>query len=312
MKNINLKNIKFLILNSLADCETDRFKTSLILNDDGKKQQKNIDQIRDFFELCQDQWPTKRQNAKDLMQKMNEKLSSINHRSKILSPNLKDRQAGWDEWFVDLGLVTLGNFREENKPTLLLTQYQHCSTGVACGTWQLLHYLSCCVDDQHVKKTIKTIVNFIGNFFHCGGCREDFRKRAGVDKTTNTDLAEGIFRPRPYKKISTSDELILWLWKTHNDVSEHLATNKGLSKPTDLFGDKPKIQFPTKASIESFDDESKDVCIQQPYKNPDTLDTTWFKASWKYTNLYNETSVLNYLKTIYDTDNISLTGRVQI
>jgi len=87
------------------------------------------------------------------------------------------------------------------------------------------------------------IANFISTHFPCIGCRKDFSQRIGKTQTK--------LQSRDPSKISENDDLIIWLWKLHNDVNETLMKDRGLDSMQ--FGDVenfPKRIWPDERTTE--------------------------------------------------------------
>jgi hypothetical protein len=75
------------------------------------------------------------------------------------------------------------------------------------------------------------ISDFISTHFPCSGCRTDFRQRIGI--TRESGKLEIIIRDPA--RIKNSDDLIIWLWKIHNDVNETLMREPGIDSRVKIF-----------------------------------------------------------------------------
>lgn len=118
--------------------------------------------------------------------------------------------------------------------------------GKPCSLWMTFHTMTVGgLNSSNVANMMRSIKDYIVNFFSCTSCAENFAK-----ETANLDEEIG----------QTDKDAILYLWKIHNEV------NKRLSKEVDHVLDPrhPKIQFPGKALCENcrsdqqltkFDDE---------------------------------------------------------
>lgn len=109
--------------------------------------------------------------------------------------------------------------------------------GYPCSLWQLFHTMTVFALEHESKNlqihknaldanagVLTAIFGYIGNFFSCQECRENFMRDAD-DLTTQT----ASLRNR---------DAVLWLWRMHNGVNRRLAG--------DITEDEgnPKVQFP--------------------------------------------------------------------
>ncbi|XP_078429267.1 sulfhydryl oxidase 1-like [Wolffia australiana] len=78
--------------------------------------------------------------------------------------------------------------------------------GFSCGLWILLHSLTVRVRDDESALTFTTICDFIHNFFLCEDCRRHFY-----------GMCSSVGAPP-----NNTRKLVLWLWRTHNQVNERL------------------------------------------------------------------------------------------
>ena len=100
--------------------------------------------------------------------------------------------------------------------------------------WKLLHVMSIygpkkSKDFSNAANYSFLISDFISTHFPCFGCRNDFRKRIGKEQNS------GKLPIRDPKMIKNDDDLIIWLWKIHNDVNKTLMEEPGLDSMQ--FGD---------------------------------------------------------------------------
>jgi hypothetical protein len=56
--------------------------------------------------------------------------------------------------------------------------------------------------------------------FPCVGCRQDFSQRVGKSR--------GNLKVRNPSQVNNNDDLIIWLWKLHNDVNQTLMNDQAL------------------------------------------------------------------------------------
>lgn len=105
--------------------------------------------------------------------------------------------------------------------------------GKPCSLWMTFHTMTVGgLNSSNVANMMRSIKDYIVNFFSCTSCAENFAK-----ETANLDEEIG----------QTDKDAILYLWKIHNKV------NKRLSKEVDHVLDPrhPKIQFPGKELCEN-------------------------------------------------------------
>ena len=89
------------------------------------------------------------------------------------------------------------------------------------------------------------ISDFVSAHFPCSGCRTDFRQRIGKTRESAK------LKIRDPAEIKNNDDLIIWLWKIHNDVNETLMREPGLDSTQ--FGDVenfPKRIWPDRNATE--------------------------------------------------------------
>ncbi|CAN6446050.1 unnamed protein product [Victoria cruziana] len=89
--------------------------------------------------------------------------------------------------------------------------------GFSCGLWVLLHSLSVRVDDAESHLAFSTICNFIHHFFICEECRQNFY-----------EMCSSVSSP-----FNRTQDFALWLWRTHNNVSERLMKEEAALKTGD-------------------------------------------------------------------------------
>ncbi|KAF3495947.1 hypothetical protein DY000_02057646 [Brassica cretica] len=82
--------------------------------------------------------------------------------------------------------------------------------GFSCGLWILMHSLSVRIEDGESQFAFTALCDFINNFFMCDECRRHFHDMCLSVKT-------------PFKKAR---DVVLWLWSTHNKVSERLKKDE--------------------------------------------------------------------------------------
>lgn len=162
---------------------------------------------------------------------------------------------------------TVRNLINQQDPFLIKnksTTFVGCSSrfpglrGYPCTLWTLFHTLSVAAGNRtqlssDPKEVLHAMQGYIKHFFSCTECSNNFAKETG-------NLEES---------VSTLDDSILYLWKTHNHVNFRLHQYPG-NRTEDP--EHPKIQFPSITN-----------CPQCYTSSGD----------------WNETSVLNYLKSIY-------------
>eukprot|EP00210_Caulerpa_lentillifera_P009046 g8633.t1 len=100
--------------------------------------------------------------------------------------------------------------------------------GFTCGVWQLLHALTVGIEDHRVQLWVTGIEAFGQYFFGCDECAKHFIKTM---ESSNV------------REIQTKNELIMWLWETHNRVNLRLQKEEAVNKIGDP--DYPKIDWPS-------------------------------------------------------------------
>ena len=89
--------------------------------------------------------------------------------------------------------------------------------------WKLLHVMSIYGPEKSIvfpkaAKYSSLMADFISTHFPCPGCREDFGNRIGKSR--------GNLKVRNPSQVRNNDDLIIWLWKLHNDVNQTLMNNQ--------------------------------------------------------------------------------------
>ena len=85
--------------------------------------------------------------------------------------------------------------------------------GYTCGLWMLFHTLSVrmpmsTADENDGVRLMQVLEGYIRHFFQCSDCAEHFLEELqGADART----------------VSSKRDAVLWLWRTHNRVSERLV-----------------------------------------------------------------------------------------
>ena len=82
--------------------------------------------------------------------------------------------------------------------------------GYTCGLWQLIHSLSVRMKEEGQNSGagwLATLRNFIGHFFQCSDCAAHFVQYASEPEAMG---------------VTTKDDVIMWLWRTHNKLNERL------------------------------------------------------------------------------------------
>ncbi|XP_020592949.1 sulfhydryl oxidase 1-like isoform X2 [Phalaenopsis equestris] len=100
--------------------------------------------------------------------------------------------------------------------------------GYSCGLWILLHSLSVRIGDGEAQLTFTVIHDFVYNFFICEECRRHFHEMCSS-------------APVPF---NTTRALVLWLWRSHNNVNERLMREEKESGTEDHRY--PKMIWPPK------------------------------------------------------------------
>ncbi|KAG0563288.1 hypothetical protein M758_8G018300 [Ceratodon purpureus] len=80
--------------------------------------------------------------------------------------------------------------------------------GYGCGLWMLFHTLTVRVEDFEGSFAITAIEAFVDDFYKCDHCRAHFRNITNRNQHDST---------------STKKDVVLWLWRTHNQVTEIVA-----------------------------------------------------------------------------------------
>lgn len=181
----------------------------------------------------------------------------------------------------------LKNSQEAADFTLIEDHWESCKgsearfRGFPCGLWTTFHTLtvSCAELDSPRISGLNVLIgirDFITQFFGCVYCREHFKKMA---KTIRTE-------------VTSHDDAILWLWKSHNRV------NARLRKDASTDPVHPKLQFPPPVMCEE---------CRSTTNADNTLDTDpgfdVEKTSW------NKRVVLEFLKEHFGPDNIRVKER---
>ncbi|KAG0560575.1 hypothetical protein KC19_10G191000 [Ceratodon purpureus] len=141
-------------------------------------------------------------------------------------------------------LVNMADLWSEGEPSIeILSDYHVCgksspanfwvscrgdNRGYNCGLWLLFHSLSVRVSDSESKDSFLAIRGFVAHFFKCEECRAHF-----------LEMSSSVM-----DSIKTRRDLVMWLWKAHNEVNKRLAKEelefgKGNSQP-------PRTEWPTK------------------------------------------------------------------
>lgn len=89
--------------------------------------------------------------------------------------------------------------------------------GYSCGLWLLFHALSVRVEDRLASSMLRTICNFVTDFFNCKECRDHFLEFCSSAKA----------------KVSSRREFVLWLWDVHNEVNERVGLEETASDTAD-------------------------------------------------------------------------------
>ena len=137
--------------------------------------------------------------------------------------------------------------------------------GYPCSLWTLFHTLTVNCGSRHQitgLEVLTRIREFIRFFFSCEECKKHF-----------TEMSANLTN-----EVSSQNEAILWLWRSHNIVNKRLAGDRSEDPKH------PKIQFP-----------SKDLCEECRYGDDDDGKVQW-----------NEGVVLEFLKNHYGVDNIRI------
>ena len=149
--------------------------------------------------------------------------------------------------------------------------------GFTCGLWQLLHALSLGIADGNVGVWVEGVKSFTEFFFGCEECAKNFLKALDKDEV---------------KQLHSKEELVMWLWRTHNKVNARLSEEElaeGTADPAF-----PKVQWPPHSLCPE--------CI--PRKSTDSL------IDW------NEEQVLLFLKKFYSGETVkgptSITNRKEL
>ncbi|KAJ8897010.1 hypothetical protein PR048_002356 [Dryococelus australis] len=138
--------------------------------------------------------------------------------------------------------------------------------GFPCGLWMLFHMLTVnSVLEKSIDlgfnsmEVLDAMLGYITHFFGCQDCSRHFQQMALSMKT----------------EVSSPNDSIMWLWKSHNKVNKRLA---GDSSEDPIH---PKIQFPSQKTCPA--------CVNS--------DSNW-----------NEPQVLQHLFNVYSRENISHVG----
>jgi len=97
--------------------------------------------------------------------------------------------------------------------------------------WRLLHVMSIYGPEKSIifpkaADYSSLIADFILTHFPCVGCRQDFSQRVGKSR--------GNLKVRNPSQVNNNDDLIIWLWKLHNDVNQTLMNDQALASYGDL------------------------------------------------------------------------------
>ena len=112
--------------------------------------------------------------------------------------------------------------------------------------WKLLHVMSI----YGLEKTSAfpeavdyscMLADFVKTHLPCGGCRTHFRQKIG-----ELESDEPLRDPC---QVRNHDDLIIWLWKLHNDVNRMLMDDQDSDKYGDL-EDSPKEIWPDEDTTE--------------------------------------------------------------
>ncbi|XP_073386077.1 sulfhydryl oxidase 2 isoform X2 [Physcomitrium patens] len=87
--------------------------------------------------------------------------------------------------------------------------------GYSCGLWMLFHSLTVRVEDFEGSFALTAIEAFVDDFYKCDHCRNQFRNM--TSRIT-------------HESTSTKKDVVLWLWRTHNKVTELVAREESRVK----------------------------------------------------------------------------------
>lgn len=108
-----------------------------------------------------------------------------------------------------------------------------------CGLWLLLHSLTVQVEDFESSFAIAAINAFVSDFYQCDHCHDHFLN------TTARNSADS---------IATKKDVVLWLWRTHNKVTEVVAQEEFRVK-----GNSSRKLWPLEKECPACRDSSGDV-----------------------------------------------------
>ena len=117
------------------------------------------------------------------------------------------------------------------------------SDGFTCGLWTLLHALTFSAPAAGIspRASAAAIRGFVAHFFACADCRSNFLAMydgcaygrcdfEGGDEAqlASLDPAQLHGAPRAPRPAHEQRQLVLWLWRAHNDVNVRLAKENAL------------------------------------------------------------------------------------
>lgn len=126
--------------------------------------------------------------------------------------------------------------------------------GYACGLWQMFHALTVSATDATARSTLEAVRAYVATFFGCLPCQQHFAEVA-------KDLTS----------ITTKREGVMWLWRTHNGVSQRLAPEWNHTTEEVLYPSVttcPKCRSAEEGATDIWDEDAVYAYLLETYKAP--------------------------------------------
>ncbi|KAG0601757.1 hypothetical protein M758_11G137400 [Ceratodon purpureus] len=111
--------------------------------------------------------------------------------------------------------------------------------GYSCGLWLLLHSLTVQVEDFESSVAISAINAFVSDFYECDHCHDHFFNATARNS---------------FDSMVTRKDVVLWLWRTHNKVTEVVAQEEFKVK-----GNSTRKSWPLEKECPACRDSSEDA-----------------------------------------------------
>jgi len=235
-----------------------------------------------FLQILVAHHPSKRcrRGSAELLMNFDELFPSTFHSVSSLKENARNNSDALKRFYICGKDIPRGNWR-------FCRGSRNDTRGFSCGLWVLLHSLSVRVGDGESQTAFTDICNFIHNFFRCDECRQHFYEMCSKESLP----------------INSTQDLSLWLWRTHNKVNKRVKNEENsLGTGDPKF---PKVTWP-----------SKELCpscyLSQSRKKDGTIKTDWNKNEvFSFlTRYYGPMLISSYKDTTYNRNEITESSTV--